>query len=56
MKITLALGLTGYLLPWVIKKGYWATKVATELAALPPIVGGYIQKIVVVETNMATLL
>ena len=46
MKITLALGLTGYLLPWD-QKGYWATKVATELAALPPIVGGYIQKIVV---------
>ncbi|MEL0097121.1 MAG: cytochrome bc complex cytochrome b subunit [Planctomycetaceae bacterium] len=46
MKITLALGLTGYLLPWD-QKGYWATKVATELAALPPVVGGYIQKIVV---------
>ena len=46
MQITLALGLTGYLLPWD-QKGYWATKVATELAALPPFVGGYIQKIVV---------
>ncbi len=46
MKITLALGLTGYLLPWD-QKGYWATKVATELAALPPVIGGYLQKIVV---------
>jgi len=46
LKLTLALGLTGYLLPWD-QKGYWATKVATELAALPPVAGGMIQKIIV---------
>ena len=45
MLITLGLGLTGYLLPWD-QKGYWATKVATELAALPP-GGKYIQKLAV---------
>ena len=46
MLITLGLGLTGYLLPWD-QKGYWATKVATELAALPPVVGGYMQSVAV---------
>ena len=46
MLLTLGLGLTGYLLPWD-QKGYWATKVATELAALPPVVGGHVQTIVV---------
>lgn len=45
MKIVLALGLTGYLLPWD-QKGYWATKVATELMSLPP-GGALIQKVVV---------
>ena len=43
--LTLGLGLTGYLLPWD-QKGYWATKVATELMSLPP-GGEYIQKLVV---------
>ena len=46
MLITLGLCLTGYLLPWD-QKGYWATKVATELAALPPVVGGQTQTVVV---------
>ncbi|MFP6752383.1 MAG: cytochrome b N-terminal domain-containing protein [Pirellulaceae bacterium] len=46
MLITLGLGLTGYLLPWD-QKGYWATKVATELAALPPVVGDEMQRVVV---------
>jgi len=45
MLIVLGLGLTGYLLPWD-QKGYWATKVATELMSLPP-GGGYLQKLVV---------
>jgi ubiquinol-cytochrome c reductase cytochrome b subunit len=45
MLIVMALGLTGYLLPWD-QKGYWATKVATELMSLPP-GGAYIQKLVV---------
>ncbi|MEZ6110351.1 MAG: cytochrome b N-terminal domain-containing protein [Pirellulaceae bacterium] len=49
MLITLGLGLTGYLLPWD-QKGYWATKVATELMSLPP-GGAYIQKLVVGGEN-----
>jgi ubiquinol-cytochrome c reductase cytochrome b subunit len=45
MLITLGLGLTGYLLPWD-QKGYWATKVATNLMSLAPL-GAYQQKLVV---------
>ena len=44
--ITLALSLTGYLLPWD-QKGYWATKVATNLIALVPLIGPDLQKLVV---------
>jgi ubiquinol-cytochrome c reductase cytochrome b subunit len=46
MQLVLALGLTGYLLPWD-QKGYWATKVATNMLALVPIVGEKLQHIVV---------
>ena len=46
MGVTLALSLTGYLLPWD-QKGYWATAVATNLMAEVPLVGPEIQKIVV---------
>jgi ubiquinol-cytochrome c reductase cytochrome b subunit len=45
MLLVMGLGLTGYLLPWD-QKGYWATKVATELMSLPP-GGAYMQKLVV---------
>lgn len=38
MLIVLGLSLTGYLLPWD-QKGYWATKVATNLAGITPGVG-----------------
>ena len=44
--IALALSLTGYLLPWD-QKGYWATKVATNLVALVPLIGPDLQKLVV---------
>ena len=44
--VTLALSLTGYLLPWD-QKGYWATAVATNLMAEVPVIGPAIQKIVV---------
>lgn len=46
MLLTLALSLTGYLLPWD-QKGFWATKVATNIAAITPIVGPALQKLVV---------
>ena len=44
--LTLALSLTGYLLPWD-QKGYWATKVATNLLASVPWVGAGLQKLVI---------
>ncbi len=44
--LVLALSLTGYLLPWD-QKGYWATKVATSIAAITPGIGPALQKLVV---------
>ena len=44
--LTLGFSLTGYLLPWD-QKGYWATKVATNIMAGTPGIGPYLQKIVV---------
>ena len=46
MNIVLAMSLTGYLLPWD-QKGYWATKVATNMLALVPVVGEPLQRLVV---------
>ncbi len=42
----LGLSLTGYLLPWD-QKGYWATQVATNIAGNLPILGPWLQKIIV---------
>ena len=46
LHIVLGLSLTGYLLPWD-QKGYWATKVATSIASITPIVGPALQKVLV---------
>jgi ubiquinol-cytochrome c reductase cytochrome b subunit len=46
LQIVLGLSLTGYLLPWD-QKGYWATKVATNIMLTVPIVGPSLQRIVV---------
>ena len=46
MQIVLGLSLTGYLLPWD-QKGYWATRVATNLMALVPVFGDELQSLVV---------
>jgi ubiquinol-cytochrome c reductase cytochrome b subunit len=48
--LTLGFGLTGYLLPWD-QKGYWATKVATNIMGGAPVVGPYLQRIVVGGTD-----
>jgi ubiquinol-cytochrome c reductase cytochrome b subunit len=48
--LTLGLGLTGYLLPWD-QKGYGATKVATSLMGITPIIGPSLQKLVVGGTE-----
>jgi quinol-cytochrome oxidoreductase complex cytochrome b subunit len=44
--VTLALALTGYLLPWD-QKGYWATRVATNILAAVPGIGPALQRLVV---------
>lgn len=44
--LTLGFSLTGYLLPWD-QKGYWATKVATNIMGGAPVIGPYLQKVVV---------
>lgn len=44
MQIIMFLGLTGYLLPWD-QKGYYATRVATEIMGSAPFVGPYLQQL-----------
>lgn len=46
LHVVLGLLLTGYLLPWD-QKGYWATKVATSIASIVPVVGPSLQKVLV---------
>lgn len=46
LQIVLGLSLTGYLLPWD-QKGYWATKVATNIAGITPVIGTEIQQIAI---------
>lgn len=46
MGIILGLSLTGYLLPWD-QKGFWATQVATNIASQVPLLGPFIQRILV---------
>ena len=48
--LTLAISLTGYLLPWD-QKGYWATKVVTNLLSGVPWIGDSLQRVVVGDAN-----
>jgi quinol-cytochrome oxidoreductase complex cytochrome b subunit len=50
LQLTLALSLTGYLLPWD-QKGFWATKVATNILAIIPGIGADLQRIVIGGTD-----
>jgi ubiquinol-cytochrome c reductase cytochrome b subunit len=43
--LVLGLSLTGYLLPWD-QKGYWATKVATNIMAITPFIGPQLQRLI----------
>ncbi|MSQ94402.1 MAG: cytochrome bc complex cytochrome b subunit [Gemmataceae bacterium] len=43
LSLTLGLSLTGYLLPWD-QKGYWATRVATNIAGTLPEIGGEVRQ------------
>lgn len=49
-KLVLALSLTGYLLPWD-QKGFWATKVATNIAGITPFIGPSLQKLIIGGTE-----
>src|SRR5690349_12715522 len=42
--VTLAYGLTGYLLPWD-NRAYWGTVVTTQIAGIAPVLGPYIQRL-----------
>src|SRR5258707_4745753 len=42
--LTLAYGLTGYLLPWD-NRAYWGTVVATNIAGQAPVLGPYLSRI-----------
>ena len=44
LTMTLAFGLTGYLLPWD-NKAYWGTMVTTQIAGLAPGLGPYVQRL-----------
>jgi ubiquinol-cytochrome c reductase cytochrome b subunit len=44
--LVLALSLTGYLLPWD-QKGFWATRVSTNLAGITPVIGPFLQKVII---------
>ena len=46
LHIVMGLSLTGYLLPWD-QQGYWATKVATSIASVTPVVGPALQRVLV---------
>ena len=48
--LTLAISLTGYLLPWD-QRGYWSTKVATNLLSGVPLIGDQMQRLVVGDAN-----
>jgi quinol-cytochrome oxidoreductase complex cytochrome b subunit len=42
--IVVGFGFTGYLLPWD-QKAYWATTVGTRIAAVTPVIGEWILRI-----------
>jgi ubiquinol-cytochrome c reductase cytochrome b subunit len=45
LMLVLGLSLTGYLLPWD-QKGFWATKVATNIMGITPVIGPQLQRLV----------
>ncbi len=54
LQIVMGLSLTGYLLPWD-QKGFWATKVATNILSIFPIIGPDLQKLVIGGTDYGHL-
>ncbi len=50
LMLVMALSLTGYLLPWD-QKGFWASKVATSISAVTPVIGADLQKLIIGGTE-----
>jgi ubiquinol-cytochrome c reductase cytochrome b subunit len=48
--LTMAFGLTGYLLPWD-NRAYWGTVVTTQIAGLAPGAGAYVQRLLGADAN-----
>jgi len=52
--ITLALAMTGYLLPWD-QHGYWSAKIRTHLMGLTPIIGSSLERLMLGGESMGHL-
>ncbi|MBS1873750.1 MAG: cytochrome b N-terminal domain-containing protein [Acidobacteria bacterium] len=52
--ITLAFGLTGYLLPWD-NRAYWGTVVTTQIAGSAPVAGAYVQRLMGAESGVGVV-
>jgi ubiquinol-cytochrome c reductase cytochrome b subunit len=52
--ITLAFGLTGYLLPWD-NRAYWGTVVTTQIAGSAPVLGPYVQRLMGAENGVGVV-
>jgi ubiquinol-cytochrome c reductase cytochrome b subunit len=52
--LTLAYGLTGYLLPWD-NRAYWGTVVATNIAATAPVLGQYLTRLLGVQGSIGVV-
>lgn len=52
--LTLAFGLTGYLLPWD-NRAYWGTVVTTQIAGLAPGAGQYVQRLMGAESGVGVV-
>lgn len=52
--ITLAFGLTGYLLPWD-NRAYWGTVVSTQIAGSVPALGSYIARVLGTNGNVGVV-
>jgi len=52
--LTLAYGLTGYLLPWD-NRAYWGTVVTTQIASKAPLVGSYLTRLLGSEQSIGVV-
>lgn len=52
--VTLAFGLTGYLLPWD-NRAFWGTVVTTQIAGQAPVLGRYVQRLIGAESTVGAV-